>query len=62
MDKKVDRLDKLKERLQKARVYYSFPNPQADYQMDIVDAEDDFRWMIYEIERLRKLAGPAERS
>ena len=48
-----DRLDGLRERLKKGKVYYSVPNPRSDYQMDIDDAEDDFRWMIYEIERLR---------
>jgi len=49
----ADRLDALKDRLKAARVYYSIPNPRSDYQMDIEDAIDDFRWMIYEIERLR---------
>ncbi len=48
-----DRLERLKERLKEAKVYYSLPNPRSDYQMDIADADDDFRWMIYEIERLR---------
>lgn len=52
--KPIDRLDKLKERLKRARVYDSIPNPSADYQMDILDADDDFAWMIYEIERLRE--------
>ncbi len=50
----VDRLEKLKQRLKNTRVYYSTPNPQSDYQMDIDEADDDFRWMIYEIERLRE--------
>ena len=48
-----DRLDGLKEKLKKSKVYYSVPNPRSDYQMDIDDAGDDFGWMVYEIERLR---------
>jgi hypothetical protein len=50
---KRDRLEELRERLTKVKVYYSVPNPRSDYQMDIEDAGDDFGWMIYEIERLR---------
>lgn len=57
---RADRLDGLKSRLKSVRVYYSTPNPRSDYQMDIEDAIDDFRWMIYEIERLR--AALAERD
>jgi hypothetical protein len=48
-----DRLEDLKEKIKKVKVYYSVPNPRADYQMDIQEAGDDFGWMIYEIERLR---------
>ena len=48
-----DRLEVPKEKLNRAKVYYSVPNPRSDYQMDIEDARDDFGWMIYEIERLR---------
>ncbi len=57
-----DRLEELKEKVNKVKVYYSVPNPRSDYQMDIEDASDDFAWMIYEIERLRaelaKKSGP----
>lgn len=56
----VDRLELLKDRLKRARIYYSIPNPRSEYQMDVESADDDFRWMIYEIERLREeLAGRA---
>ncbi len=48
-----DRLEELKEKLNKVKVYYSVPNPRSDYQMDIQEAGDDFGWMVYEIERLR---------
>lgn len=27
-------------------------NPQADYNYDIIDAEEDVEWMIYEIRKL----------
>jgi len=54
----ADRLELIKRRLEKVRVYYSSYNPRAEYLHDIEDAGDDMRWLVYEVERLRgELAG-----
>ena len=52
----VDRLEAIRRRMSKNKVYYSAYNPGADYLHDIEDAGEDFLWMIYEIERLREEA------
>jgi hypothetical protein len=50
-----DRLEFIRDRLSRSRVYYSRYNPRAELMYDVEDAEEDVRWMIYEIERLRAL-------
>ena len=57
MSSERDRLQVIKDRLGGARVYYSIPNPRSTYLMDVENAADDIRWLIYEVERLRQLAG-----
>jgi hypothetical protein len=49
----MDRLEYIKNRLKKNRVYYSAFNPKAEYLHDIEDAGEDMQWLIYEVERLR---------
>jgi hypothetical protein len=51
-----DRLDYIRDRLKRSRVYYSRYNPRAELMYEVDDAEEDVRWMIHEIERLRALA------
>jgi len=46
----ADRLEIIKCRMSRTKVYYSAYNPQADYLHDIENAEGDFLWMIYETE------------
>ena len=49
-----DRLAFIKEKREKNNIYYSRYNPRSDLLYDIEDANEDFSWMIYEIERLRR--------
>jgi hypothetical protein len=49
-----DRLELIKKRLKRNRVYYSSYNPKSDYLHDIEDAADDLMWLVYEVERLRE--------
>ena len=49
-----DRLELIKKRLKRHRVYYSSYNPKSDYLHDIEDAADDLMWLVYEVERLRE--------
>jgi len=55
-----DRLEFIRDRLGRSRVYYSRYNPQAELMYEVEDAEEDVRWMIYEIERLRALQAKVE--
>ena len=55
-----DRLEYIRDRLSRSRVYYSRYNPHAELMYDVEDAEEDVRWMIYEIERLRALLPEGE--
>jgi hypothetical protein len=48
-----DRLLHIRNKLKDRKVYYSSYNPRATYMYDVEDAEDDFLWLIYEVERLR---------
>ncbi len=48
-----DRLEYIKEKRKRSKVYYSTYNPGNDLLYDIEDADEDISWMIYEIERLR---------
>ncbi|UCF98035.1 MAG: hypothetical protein JSV89_00515 [Spirochaetaceae bacterium] len=49
-----DRLNHIKRRLQKSKVYYSRYNPRSDMMYEVDEAGDDLKWMMYEIERLRE--------
>jgi hypothetical protein len=49
----LDRLEHIRNRLKRNRVYYSRYNPSVELMYEVEDAEEDIRWMIYEIERLR---------
>lgn len=48
-----DRLDHLREKIKTQRLFYSRYNPRSDMLYDVEEADEDFRWMIHEIERLR---------
>ena len=52
--KTKDRLAFIKEKREKNNIYYSRYNPKSELLYDIEDANEDFSWMIYEIERLRR--------
>ena len=49
-----DRLNHIKKRRKKSKVYYSRYSPRSDMMYEIDEADDDLSWMIYEIERLRE--------
>ena len=49
-----DRLKFIKEKKERNNVYYSRYNPKSDLLYDVEEADEDFSWMIYEIERLRR--------
>jgi hypothetical protein len=55
-----DRLEYIRDRLSRSRVYYSRYNPHVELMYEVEDAEEDVRWMIYEIERLRALLTPGK--
>jgi hypothetical protein len=55
-----DRLEFIRDRLGHSRVYYSRYNPRAELMYEVEDAEEDVRWLIYEIERLRTLQPKVE--
>jgi hypothetical protein len=48
-----DRLDHLREKIKHQRLFYSRYNPGSDLLYDVEEADEDFHWMIHEIERLR---------
>ncbi len=48
-----DRLNHIKKRLKKSRVYYSRYSPRSDMMYEVDEADEDLNWMVYEIERLR---------
>jgi hypothetical protein len=48
-----DRLIHIKKRLKKSKVYYSRYSPRAELLYEVDEADEDLRWMVYEIERLR---------
>ncbi|NOY10312.1 MAG: hypothetical protein GXP33_15870 [Spirochaetes bacterium] len=48
-----DRLTVIKDKKNKSTVYYSKYNPSSELMYDIEEADEDFLWMVYEIERLR---------
>lgn len=48
-----DRLNQLRNKIKNQRLFYSRYNPGSDLLYDVEEADEDFRWMIHEIERLR---------
>ena len=48
-----DRLEEILKRQKKWNVLYSRYNPAADLLYDVDDGDEDFSWMVYEIQRLR---------
>jgi len=57
-DKKIDRLDELEELLKtkkrnKNQICWIKYNPNAEMNYDIIEAEEDIKWMIFEIKKLR---------
>lgn len=54
----ADRLDKVEELFKRKKnhgnqICWIKYNPDADMSYDIIDAEEDVKWMLYEIKRLR---------
>ena len=52
-----DRLNHIKKRLKKSRLYYSRYSPRSDMMYEVDEADEDVSWMVYEIERLREENG-----
>lgn len=52
-----DRLNHIKKRLKKSKVYYSRYSPRSDMMYEVDEADEDLNWMVYEIERLREENG-----
>lgn len=48
-----DRLDHLREKIKTRKLFYSRYNPGSELLYDVEEADEDFRWMLHEIERLR---------
>ena len=48
-----DRLEHIRKKVKKFKIYYSRYNPGSDMMYDVEDADEDFFWMMHEIERLR---------
>jgi hypothetical protein len=57
-----DRLSHIKRKLKKSRVYYSRFSPRSEMMYEVDEADEDFNWMIYEIERLREENGALKKS
>ena len=58
IDKKSDRLHKLEELLKTKKrngnqICWIKYNPDSDMSYDVTDAEEDIKWMLFEIKRLR---------
>jgi hypothetical protein len=49
-----DRLEEILRKQKTWNVLYSRYNPAADLLYDVDDGDEDFSWMIYEIQRLRE--------
>jgi hypothetical protein len=56
-----DRLNHIKKRLKKSRLYYSRYSPRSDMMYEVDEADEDVNWMVYEIERLREENGALRR-
>lgn len=52
-----DRLNHIKKRLKKSKLYYSRYSPRSDMMYEVDEADEDANWMVYEIERLREEVG-----
>lgn len=55
---KTDRLEKVEELLKRKKrngnqICWIKFNPDAELSYDVVDADEDIKWMLYEIKRLR---------
>jgi hypothetical protein len=48
-----DRLKYIRNKVKKFKIYYSRYNPRSEMMYDVEDADEDFFWMMHEIERLR---------
>jgi len=58
MSEESERLEKIERLLEKKKragnqLCWLKYNPKNSYKYDIIDAEEDIAWMIYEIKRLR---------
>lgn len=59
LSNKNDRLDKVEALLTRKKrngnqICWIKYNPESDMSYDIIDAEEDIEWMIYEIKQLRE--------
>ena len=52
-----DRLNHIKKRIKKSKLYYSRYSPRSDMMYEVDEADEDLNWMVYEIERLREENG-----
>jgi len=52
-----DRLNHIKKRIKKSKLYYSRYSPRSDMMYEVDEADEDVNWMVYEIERLREENG-----
>jgi len=48
-----DRLSVIKDKRKGKQLLYKSRNKYAEYGFDLFDADEDFDWMLYEIEKLR---------
>ena len=56
-----DRLNHIKRRLKKSKLYYSRYSPRSDMMYEVDEADEDASWMVCEIERLREENGMLRR-
>ena len=56
-----DRLNHIKRRLKRSKLYYSRYSPRSDMMYEVDEADEDANWMVYEIERLREENGMLRR-
>jgi hypothetical protein len=57
-----DRLNHIKRRLKKNKVYYSRYSPRSEMMFEVDEADEDLNWLVYEIERLREENGVLRQS
>ena len=58
-DTDQDRLKELEQKFERKkrrgnRLCWIKYNPSAEYSYDVEDADEDFRWMVYEIKQLKE--------